>query len=100
MNYCDYKLQDKINILQKNKTSDQIFERLCDEIGILEFNCDRDTLEVDDTGHGKFSAIYTYLELLEDLEEYTLDKQLNNDIPEQYQYIDEFWIEDDEEEVI
>ena len=100
MNYRDYKLQDKIDILQKNKTSRRIFERLNDEIGILEFNCDRDTLEVDDTGHGKFSTIYTYLELLQDLENYTMDKQLNNDISKEYQYIDQFWVEDDDEELI
>ena len=101
MNYREYKLQDKIEILKKCKSSRDIYDEL--EAAItdeLYWKCDRDTFEVDSVHLGAFFQIQTYLEVIEDLENYTMYKRDNNDIPEDYQYIDEFWIEEDIEELI
>lgn len=101
MNYREYKLQDKIEILKNSKSSYDVFQKLYDAITDgLEWKCERDTFEVDSICHCLYNEIITCLEVIEDLENYTMYKRDNNDIPENYQYIDQFWIEEDIEELV
>jgi len=93
---------DKIDILKRCKTSREVYESLSSEIEQWHWETNDDDLTIDDEPYCIGWEIEVHTQLLSDLKEYTSIVKVDGDIPEELQYITQFWdhdsnIDDDEE---
>lgn len=87
-------LDDKAEVISRASCARDIAKELIDAANRYCWECDRDTLAVDQVPDGIECEIEILLSVLSDLASYTAAKRSEDEVSEDVAYIAEFWKED------
>lgn len=95
--HCNFRLDEKIDILKRNDNSDDIVRELRDTVRQWADHTSDSSLKVTDQPYSVNWEVEVLMEVLDDLRQYTECVKCDSDIPDELEYITPFWTKKDDD---